>query len=51
MKFNGDKDKVIYYWEKAKMFKEAGNEEAYIEYLKKANELKEKIERDNQKKQ
>ena len=44
MKFKNDKEKVIYYWEKAKMFKQAGNEEAFKEYLAKANELREKIE-------
>lgn len=49
MKFNNDKEKVIYYWKKAKMFKKNGDKVGYIEYLIRAHELKEKIEKENSK--
>ena len=47
MKFKNDKERAIYYWEKAKAFKEKGEEEAFKEYLAKANELVEKIEKED----
>ena len=46
MKFKNNKEKLIYYWEKAKMYKEAGEEEAYIACLIKVKELRTKIEQE-----
>ena len=49
MKFENDKEKVVYYWERAKYCKNKGDEKGYLYYLKKANEIKEKIENDSSK--
>lgn len=44
MKFESDKEKVIYYWERAKFCEKNGDKEGYIYFLRKAKELSDKIE-------
>lgn len=44
MKFTNDKEKVIYYYERAKFCKKKGDKEGYVYFIKKAKYLIDRIE-------
>lgn len=45
MKFSSDKEKVIYYYERAKFCEKNGDKEGFAYFLKKAKEIMDKIEK------
>ena len=45
MKFENDKEKVIYYFERAKFCEKNGDKKGYLYFLMRAKELSDKIEK------
>lgn len=45
MKFENDKEKAVYYWEKAKYCEKNGDKKGYLYFLNKANKLRVKIDK------